>query len=487
MAAGWESLDHAKLELADTEPVLASAFLGVWREAQEKLGFLHVSEIPYLACQLLEDQTVDVELDVLVVDEYQDLNRAEVKFLELLSAQLNIIAIGDDDQSIYGWRQAAPEALLEFCDQFAAGEFILTACFRCGADILAPANAVIASAPSRPAKPSLTSCRTEPGEFVHLRFDTSDDEFDHVAEIVRHRIESGVAPSEIAILVRSSASRFRSELQRRLDPSGITLTSQDWAKAVLNNEPEVRRLLVLGRLVTDPEDSIAWLSLLNNTRGIGWPSLFKIYLEACGSNRSLYEELGHQESQAFPCLTKVPSDRIERALSEVREVLAEMHGESEGVILGPGGWGEWLLDHGDPSLLSDDARNIFNTVGGTLVANGETALYDFINQLPALAVDLADDDPDSVRLMTMASSKGLTVNTAILLSVDDSTLPHPSGGRDEERRILYVAMTRATDFVVVSFAETRSGSTATVGTSNWARSLTRRLLSVSKMRPLRPL
>ena len=109
MAAGWQSLDEGQILLSDWDPDLAAGFRGAWTEAQRTLGFVHVSEIPYKAVQLVEDVGIDdLDLDVLVVDEFQDLNAAEVRLLELLSDQVQIIAIGDDDQSIYSCATPLP-------------------------------------------------------------------------------------------------------------------------------------------------------------------------------------------------------------------------------------------------------------------------------------------------------------------------------------------------------------------------------------------
>jgi DNA helicase-2/ATP-dependent DNA helicase PcrA len=462
MAAGWESLDHQKLELVDRDPTLALAFLGAWREAQDRLGFLHVSEIPFKACQLLEDREVELDVDVLIVDEFQDLNRAEVRFIELLSPNLRVVAIGDDDQSIYGWRQAAPHALLEFCDTYQAPSFELSSCFRCGESILAPARAVIASAPGRPPKAPLVSSRKERGVFAHLRFPSSTAEFDNVAELIRARVAAGVDPNDIAVLVRSSADKFRDDLLQRLAPHGIQVTNPEWVKKALS-ETEVRRLLALGRLAVDPEDSIAWLALLATTPGIGLQTLLAVYLKACTEVKSFYMALTDEHTEGYPSLAAGVRRRVAEAVTRAYQLIADLRGEQEGAVLGPGGWGGWLLEHGDPDSLSTDARRVFNEVGAQLVEGGDASLGGFVNQLGPMALDLADNEEGAVRLMTMARSKGLTVNTAIMLAVDDSTLPAPRGNFEEERRILYVAMTRATDFSVVTFAQRRTGATQRVG------------------------
>lgn len=133
-----------------------------------------MSEIPFKAVQLVEDIGIeDLDLDVLVVDEFQDLNAAEVKLLRLLSPRVQIVAIGDDDQSIYSWRNAAPTALLRFCDEFGGEPFELTMCRRSPAAILDPALEVIGAMPGRAPKGRLTPHDADrPGMFAQLRFRT---------------------------------------------------------------------------------------------------------------------------------------------------------------------------------------------------------------------------------------------------------------------------------------------------------------------------
>lgn len=466
MAAGWESLDGSKLELVDRDPTLAAAFLGAWKEAQRCLDFLHVSEVPYLAKQLLEDQDVDVELDVLVVDEYQDLNHAEIEFIRLLSDQLVVIAIGDDDQSIYSWRQAAPEALLRFCEDGAA-DFPLTICRRCPPEILEPANAVIAAASGRPKKAPLKAVGGSNGSFAQLNFQTSAAEFAGVAAIIESRIAAGVAPNDIAVLVRSSADRFRSELVSVLDKRGVPVANSEWVDDALA-EPEVRRILALGRLVDSPDDSLAWMAWLHQTDGIGWSTLYQLYDTALRSGVTFSASLQQQEDAGFPTLSSGAKKRVHDAIIEARSIIQKLEAD-RGATLDDDGWGAWLIDHADSSKLRDDAQRMFRMVGRELREETDTALASFINQLQPLARDLAEDDSDAVRLMSMARSKGLTVNTAILMAVDNDTVPSPRGLFEEERRILYVAMTRATEYCAITFAQRRSGPTAMVGAAGGRR------------------
>ena len=471
MAAGWESLDEEQFLLSDWDPDLAAGFRGAWTEAQRTLGFVHVSEIPYKAVQLVEDVGIeDLDLDVLVVDEFQDLNAAEVRLLKLLSDQVQIIAIGDDDQSIYSRRNAAPSALLRFCEEYGATPFELTECYRSPAAILNPALEVIGAMPGRPAKTRLVpSDPDRSGVFAQLRFTSSEREFDGVVDIVKKRLAAGVEPDDIAILVRSSADKFRRELLGRFEDEGIQITNSDWIKNALK-ESEVRRLVAFGRLIADPSDSLAWMGLLHETLGIGGVTLMRIYGFACEEKISFGEAIEKGRHTEFEFLKNASRVKVVAAVREIDAALSDLRGEHQGARLDERGWGGWLVEHARKDSLSEDAVTILEGVG-ELVAESATSGHDagiggFINQLQPLALDLANAQDGAVRLMSMRKSKGLTVNTAILMAVDDDTIPLPSGDEDEERRILYVAMTRASECCIITTATRRRGATAWIGSAN---------------------
>jgi DNA helicase-2/ATP-dependent DNA helicase PcrA len=469
MAAGWQALDNSMLELNDQDPALAAAFVGSWKESARCLGFVHISEIPFKAVQLFQDEQVNPEVDILVVDEYQDLNHAEIELLRLLSSQATLIAIGDDDQSIYGWRNAAPDALLGFCTEYSAQPFLLSLCYRCAPEILAPANVVIAAATGRPAKPALTSPPDKSGLFAQVNFTTSNAEFAGVTQIVKARLDAGVSPDKIAILVRTKPTTYRNELRSHFDSLGIKLLSVDWAKDA-TKEPGVRRLLALGRLVSEPQDSLAWAALLKLTQGIGLGSVSKVYAAACDAPLSFYEQLMVERGNGYPSLSVAMRTRVSKAVDDVLAIVSQLNQDQQGAVLGEDGWGGWLLSYQGANPVSDDGQRLFLEVGTELMEESEEpALRDFVGQFGQRAIDLAENDPEAVRVMSMASSKGLTVDTAILLGIDDATMPAPRGDEDEERRILYVAMTRATDFCVITFAAQRTGPTAHIGTASGQR------------------
>jgi DNA helicase-2/ATP-dependent DNA helicase PcrA len=152
-----------------------------------------------------------LSVDLLLVDEYQDLNRADIKLIRLIAESgFAVVAIGDEDQSIYGYRHAAPEGIREFPSDFkidAKDDYRLTISRRCGAAILKSAQDLIEQAPGRPRQaPMKPFDRSKPGDIAYLRFDDMAQEAQGVASIVAARIAAGV-PAKNVIVPRNS--RFR--------------------------------------------------------------------------------------------------------------------------------------------------------------------------------------------------------------------------------------------------------------------------------------
>ena len=465
LAAGWESLDPERELYSEKDPSLGHAYAGLWQEHRWKFGYVMLAELPFQAGNTMSDHGTDaVDLDLLLVDEYQDLNEADIRMVRVIAeGGVPVLAIGDDDQSIYGWRWAAPAGIRRFPAEFNTDcDYPLTQSRRCGTNVLAAARAVIESQPGRPQKPPLEPLPGAPeGLYAYLRFPTNASEIDGAADIIAKRVAAGVPPSEIAVLVRSQQASWAAQLRPRLAAVGIALASTAWLIDALA-EDEVRRGIALAQLALRPDDSLAWWSLLHLTRGVGAGFVDYVYDNA-GRNERFGQALLRLQALGFP---DAPTG-ARRADETIVATLAEIDSlDVDGAAIDDRGWGGWLLDRLDQGQLSDDANRLFEMVGAAVTpAEG---LGGFLAQLEPLGKDLAASAVEGVRMMTMAQSKGLTVNTAIVLGVEEGIIPmdRPEVDPDEERRLLYVAMTRATDVCVLTYAQRRIGPSARIGAPN---------------------
>jgi ATP-dependent DNA helicase UvrD/PcrA len=192
MAAAWESLEPE--QDPEVDAATRARFLGAWDEHRRIYGYTLLAELPYALRQALIDHPdlQGVDYNLLVVDEYQDLNACDLAVLHLIAERgCSIIGAGDDDQSIYSFRKAAPEGIRRFPEEYdGAEDFTLSVSQRCGSNIIEWATFVIEGDPDRPNRPRLRPVDdAPPGEVALLSFDGHAAESRGVAQLVQKLIE----------------------------------------------------------------------------------------------------------------------------------------------------------------------------------------------------------------------------------------------------------------------------------------------------------
>lgn len=463
-SARWQSLDDKAQLIANLEPQVRNAYIGLWETHRRIFGYTLLAELPYRAGNTIEDFDLNVDpIDLLIVDEYQDLNEADIRLIRLLKEKgAKVLAIGDDDQSIYGFRNAAPEGIRRFQNEFGNCEvYKLTISQRCGKNILDAATMLIETAPDRHRKPPLTFKQgIAPGRYFYLRFDNEEEEIKGVADLIQARRLVGVPLGEIAVLVRSQVDTWAKLLKPELSKRNIDAVSTDWIDSVFQ-AAEVRKGLARLHLVVDRTDSLAWWALLRLERGISQE--FRDYIYDTASHGQA--KFGETLLRLYPDFPGAPTNysavRASRLVNQLLEDISQINpNEAE---LDDTGWARWVIDRIGREHLSDDAIQLFEETGKLIPP--KHGLGYFLGQLEPIAQDLATQS-DAVRIMTITKSKGITVNTCIIMGVERGIIPHPKGKEEEERRLLYVAMTRATEMSILTFARLREKQTAWQGVPN---------------------
>lgn len=470
MAAGWESLEPRPRP--DVTDALRSRFLGIFQQHRRVYGYTLLAELPNLLRQALETHSdlkgVD-DFDFLVVDEYQDLNACDLRVLSLLGASgTAIFGVGDDEQSIYGFRMAAPEGILRFLEDYpGASDYKLTVSHRCGSDIVRWARHVIESDPDRPAQGArLTTPKgAAAGETAFLSFKSQTAEARGVAHLVQSLIdEEGLAASDILVMSRGDYnSQFSGPIKEALNGRGISVDDPSWVDQVVG-EDESRRVLLLARLLCNRKDSLAWRGLLHLRAGIGSTLIHAIYGRARGDGVIFAEALIASHAEDFPEVGPVVGTRASKYLDEV---IAWLDAHEPPSRLDVSTWGDWLREtFADDALaqLSDDLEHLLAIADEDVDPSAELDRY--MGQIVVLAKDHAAASASGVRFMSMAMSKGLTVEASIIIGGEDGVVPNPRSNEAEERRLLYVAMTRARRFSYVTMAARRTGPTARSGTGS---------------------
>ena len=459
-AANWESLDERECPVPEE---LRVRFLGAWREHRRAFGYTRLAELPYALREALLNhpglQGIDWEL--LIVDEYQDLNSCDLEVLHLLADRgCTLIGAGDEDQSIYSFRQAAPEGIRRFPDDYpGADDYVLTITKRCGQRIVNWANFVIGGDPGRPPRQLRSANDAPEGEAALLRFRNQTDEARGIAQMVSGLIRENVPASEILILVRSDHNgAFSRPIKQELQRLNIDYADPDAVKQMLA-ETDNRAFLARFRLIANREDSLAWATLLELEHGIGSTFHDWLYGKARGAGGTVGSELLAQMGGE---MDGAPVSSARRAQELVERVVAwlDQHPAPDNLEE----WGAWMIETAVGDHLPQPTaalRELLVELDDT--AEAEVDLGRFIGQIAPLGKDIEAARGEAVRIMTMASAKGLTVQATIVAALENDVIPRSNVDVQEERRLLYVALTRSTTSVFATWAGVRTGPGARAG------------------------
>lgn len=465
MASNWEFLEQR--ELPKVDPAHRARFLAAWHEHREVYGYTLLAELPFALRQALHDHAEldGVEYDMLIVDEYQDLNACDLEVLHLIADRgCAIIAAGDDDQSIYSFRYAAPAGIRRFCEDYpGSATYPLSVTQRCGSRIIEWASYVIAGDLGRPAgRPPLHSAEgLPPGEVALLAFAGEVSEARGVAEIIHQLIHRDhVPPEEILVLVRGDYNgTFSRPIKQALDDREIAYSDPDAVIRMLGEEAN-RRMLATFRLLVNNRDSLAWATLLYLAPGIGQSCSQYVYERA----RERRAQFGHALWEAYEAGFPDAPRTSARVAILLRTVTAWLEAHRPPEETPEDGWGHWMIEAAGDDVApapSDACRELLLALDDIVDPDQDFGRY--LSQITPLGKDRALAEGSGVRIMTIIGSKGLTVRATIVAGLDDGIVPRPDADPNEERRLLYVAMTRAKEFLFGTWAGRRSGPTARAG------------------------
>jgi len=404
----------------------------------------------------------------ILVDEYQDTNRAQFQFIKLLgSGHGNVVVVGDDDQSIYGWRGADIRNILDFEKEFATARLVrLEDNYRSTPDILHVANAAITQNIGRKGK-TLRATR-DAGEPVTLVAALDErDEADFILEEIkarRNRDNRGL--NEFAVLYRTNAQSRALEdaLRREAIPYRLVGSVRFYDRR------EIRDLMAYLKLIANPSDEEAFRRAITvPKRGIGESSVdtlsarareARVPLSEVAAREDLQESLRPAARKALADFTRLINGLRERAKDTSVDVLIqELIGEIRYV--------EYLQAEG-PESARDRIENLSALVNGaaeTVIDDGGevglTPLDHFLQRAMLVAgADALDPSADAVTLMTLHNAKGLEYPVVFLTGLEDGLFPLSQSFDDppkleEERRLFYVGITRAEEKLYLSHTEMR--------------------------------
>ena len=398
----------------------------------------------------------------VLVDEYQDTNAAQRRLLlELVEPGGSLTVVGDPDQSIYGWRGATIENILRFEEDLgSAHTVVLEQNYRSSANILACAEAVIAANQERHAKVLFTD-RPAGAPVTVTVAPSGIEEAYHVAERVAAWLARGRRPEDIAIMFRVNAASRSIELALR--DAGIPYLLVSGTEFFQRRE--VKDVLAYARLVANPRDDAAFLRIVNvPRRGVGKTSLERLRARAFQLGVSLFEAAADPEAAGIKGRARSGLAKLRALIASVSErprhpVTPLLH-----AIVQVSGY-QAALEASDDEIERGRAENVDALLAHAREKDEQRPDHDlsaFLEQTALVSEqDGIDDKSSCVLLMSAHAAKGLEFPCVVVVGVEHGSFPHArsvdsEGQSEEERRLFYVACTRAEDELVLSLAHMRT-------------------------------
>jgi DNA helicase-2/ATP-dependent DNA helicase PcrA len=504
--ARWQTLNPQHVNQAQITPAEIQGFNAFHAARTNLYSCVLPGEVIYKCVDAMQQGALQPNqlptIDHLIVDEFQDLNACDQEFVRLLSSHGAVLFVaGDDDQSIYSFRHANPNGIVQFPGVYpSSSTHILTDCFRCAPQILAPASRLITYNPNRVAKNlvSLYGAASPPvqGRLWVWSFQTAQEEARAIARSCQELINAGMAGREDEILILISNRRVQLDLiAQELRNLGLPYDPPRGASLVNELEP-IRAVYALLRIARDQatgeEDYPAHRDILGILSGVGHVTA-KAVADACITNNQNFRQLFHLP--ACPTwLTGRPASAVQRVMAIVQAV------------------GNWTMTDSLASRTTDIAgvlsKHIFtsggnaannvamwNTLASALPAqmtleellqflgadseSDQQAILDLVNQRIGGSPTPAQPPLQKrIRILTMHGAKGLSGKVVFIPSAEQGIMPNfkalqATGLLIEQRRLFYVSVTRAMACCIISHAAQHTGAQAMALTQSPVARLTR--------------
>ncbi len=394
----------------------------------------------------------------IMVDEYQDTNELQYKLLKkLCTVHNNLCVVGDDDQSIYGWRGATIKNILNFTEHFKGSKLVkLEENYRSTDTILDHANQLIEHNRDRLGK-KLVGTRGKGDSIKVYESNDENEETRKIVDDIRKLIAQGVSPRDIAVLFRVNA--LSRSLEEGFNKAGINYRLIGGMK--FYERAEIKDLIAYFRILTNTTDNFSLKRVINKPkRGIGKTTIEKLDAKSVELKKSIFsiiEEFSADELAAV--VGKKNSRTLKVFMASVMD-LKDILEESKMKFL------DSFEDTFDYRASYDNVPDGFDRqanidefygyIRDFFIQNPHLSLEDFLNEI-ALESEQSELTEHAVSMMSIHSSKGLEYKHLFIIGLEEGFFPIVGDGSDieEERRLGYVALTRAMDNLTLSFVHSR--------------------------------
>ncbi len=408
----------------------------------------------------------------IMIDEYQDTNELQYKLVQkLCSTHNNICVVGDDDQSIYGWRGANIKNILEFPKQFENTKIVkLEKNYRSTKQILKVANELIEHNRGRLGK-KLESTKGEGKEIELIEAENETMEANIISNRIKKLIDQGVDPNEIAVLYRINA--LSRSIEEGLNRSSIPYKMVGGIK--FYERAEIKDLISYLRIIANPNDDFSFRRIINRPkRGIGKITIDKILKTAYENKKSIYDLL----SSDFKSVESIISSK--KSLNEIKKFIKNLKYLKKSskestldfidIFEETFRLKEYYFNLPDSLEKVSNIDEFYGLFRDFMVTNPEASIDDFLNDI-TLQSEQDQIDNESISIMSIHASKGLEFEYLFVIGLEEGFFPITGEGSDieEERRLGYVAFTRAKKELILSTSSSRfyKGRRALLGKSRF--------------------
>jgi DNA helicase-2/ATP-dependent DNA helicase PcrA len=396
----------------------------------------------------------------VLVDEFQDTNPIQMAMIDALqSVHGNLFVVGDDDQSIYSWRGARVEHILDFEEVYAHTSVIrLEQNYRSTRTVLDAANAVIAHNRGRKGKNLWTE--GEAGEKLRVLVSMDEEgEAVNVLQTVREELARGVPLKEIAVLYRTNAQSRALEDVLKMG----SLPYQIIGSVRFYERMEVRDILAYCKVLANPADIVNLKRIINvPRRGVGKTSFERLETMALERNTSVIDLL-RSGDHGLAGAARVRCDAFLETFEKLAEVAATRVAPHvvERIVEDIGYFDYLAAGYPDADSRIENVEELVSAAHAYAESAEDPSLRGFLEEVALVAdVDNLDLESGQLTLMTLHNAKGLEFDTIVVTGLEEGLLPHFNSIDDEraveeERRLFYVGMTRARKSLYLSFANMR--------------------------------
>ena len=458
---GPDQLDSRELDYFDK---VAARLYGVYQEYLKANSALDFDDLLMRLALLLRDDPelrdhLNDRFRYVMVDEYQDTNHCQYQIARGFTVNhSNICATGDPDQSIYGWRGADIGNILAFERDYPQAVVVrLEENFRSTPEVLDLADQVIRINRQRKEKRLFTSKSS--GDPCELReyYDESEEALGMAQWIAQMR-KDGLQYRVIAVFYRINAmSRVLEEALRRAHIPYQIIRGTEFFK-----RREIRDMLAYLRLLANPSDQVALRRIINQpARGIGATTVNRLFDHSSNTGGDIWQVL--QSLDQVPAINAGARAKVKKFVDMIMKLREQMGSSVERVMKLTYEWSGLAKAHAADES-DDPAANVDELINSAALYDTEAEeplLSDYLQQIALISdADAYNDQAGAVSLMTLHAAKGLEFPAVLIVGLEDGLIPHRRYGGDEsdveeERRLLFVGMTRAEDRLVLSYARNR--------------------------------